>query len=117
MRLHCIDGERMLEGPDFYRTARAIARSHHERWNGSGYPDGLRAEAIPLAARIVAVADVFDAMTTRRVYRQERTEEAAAMEIVAASGTLFDPAVVAAFEALRRDGSLPRRPVMSPAPR
>ncbi|MBU0768103.1 MAG: response regulator, partial [Proteobacteria bacterium] len=61
MRTHCIAGEKILGNKAFYQTAREIARSHHERWDGSGYPDGLKGESIPLAARIVTVADVFDA--------------------------------------------------------
>ncbi len=77
-----------------------IARSHHECWDGSGYPDRLRGDAIPLAARIVAVADSFDAMTRDRPYRKALGHEAAVAEIRRLSGTRFDPAVVGAFLAV-----------------
>jgi GAF domain-containing protein len=109
VRLHTMHGEQLLAGPEFYATARQIARHHPERWDGSGYPDGLAGEAIPLPARIVAVADVFDALTARRVYRPAWPEERAAREIIAQAGRLFDPRVVAAFEALYRADRLPPR--------
>lgn len=75
------------------RQALDIVRHHHERWDGGGYPDGLAGEAIPLAARIVAVADTFDAMTTARPYRGARTPEQAVAEIRAEAGRQFDPAI------------------------
>jgi response regulator RpfG family c-di-GMP phosphodiesterase len=109
VRLHTLHGEQLLAGPEFYATARQIARHHHERWDGSGYPDGLAGEAIPLAARIVAVADVYDAMTTRRVYRPAWPAERAAREIIAQAGRMFDPRVAEAFESLHRADRLPRR--------
>ena len=70
MQTHCIAGEKILGNKPFYQTAREIARSHHERWDGNGYPDGLKGESIPLAARIVTVADVFDALTNERPYKK-----------------------------------------------
>ena len=76
-----------------------IVRSHHERWDGNGYPDGLAATDIPLGARIFAVADALDAMTSDRPYRSARPWESAAEEIVSESGWQFDPDVVAAFVA------------------
>ena len=76
-----------------------IVRSHHERWDGTGYPDGLAATDIPLGARIFAVADALDAMTSDRPYRSARPWESAAEEIVSESGWQFDPDVVAAFVA------------------
>lgn len=79
-------------------AAAAIARSHHERWDGAGYPDGLSGEAIPLAARIVAVADVYDALTTERTYKSAWTTDAAFKEIVRQAGRQFDPIVVEAFK-------------------
>jgi diguanylate cyclase (GGDEF)-like protein/putative nucleotidyltransferase with HDIG domain len=72
---------------------------HHERWDGGGYPDRLAGEEIPLGARIIFVADAYDAMTSNRLYRPRRSPEAALAELLACAGTQFDPTVVAAFEA------------------
>jgi HD-GYP domain-containing protein (c-di-GMP phosphodiesterase class II) len=82
----------------FMRDVGRIVRSHHERWDGGGYPDGLAAEAIPLGARIVAVCDAYDAMTTTRPYRAATSPQAAMAELRRCSGTQFDPRVVDAFE-------------------
>jgi putative nucleotidyltransferase with HDIG domain len=95
---HPILGERMLsplaqESPDVLR----IVRSHHERLDGHGFPDGLRGERIPIEARIVAVADTFDAMTTRRPYRESRPPAQAMAELRRVAGTQLDPDVVEAF--------------------
>ncbi len=79
------------------RCAEESARSHHERWDGSGYPQGLSAEAIPLTARIVALADVYDALTNERPYKRAWTSEEAVEEIARQSGSQFDPQVVAAL--------------------
>ena len=100
MRDHAIIGERLLKSlrSPLMQTAASIARHHHERWDGTGYPDGLCADSIPLAARIVAVADVFDALVHDRPYRKAWTEQAAVELILGGSGTHFDPAVVAAFK-------------------
>ena len=73
-------------------------RHHHEKYDGSGHPDGLRGEEIPIEARIMAVADAFDAMTSSRPYRKPMPEEEALAELRAAAGSQFDPRVVAAFE-------------------
>ncbi len=99
MRSHAIVGERLLSGgvSMVMQTAAVIARHHHERWDGTGYPDRLSGHAIPLAARIVAVADVFDALAHDRPYRKAWPEEAAIELIIEGSGTHFDPAVVEAF--------------------
>ncbi len=91
-------GERMLqplaqESPDVLR----IVRSHHERIDGHGFPDGLRGEKIPIEARIVAVGDAFDAMTTERPYRDSRPPDAAVAELRRVAGTQLDPAAVEAF--------------------
>jgi HD-GYP domain-containing protein (c-di-GMP phosphodiesterase class II) len=75
-----------------------IIRHHHERWDGTGYPDGLKGEHIPMAARIVAVADSLDAMITSRTYREALTPDEAYEEILRSSSTHFDPSVVAAFQ-------------------
>src|SRR5229473_5156084 len=69
IKQHCIDGEVMLGDARFFETARAVAREHHERWDGKGYPDGKKGKDISLAARIVSVADVFDALTSKRPYK------------------------------------------------
>ena len=90
--------EQMLETPNsFLRFAREIAYSHQEKWDGSGYPQGLRAEDIPLSARLMAVADVYDALISRRVYKPAFTHEDAIELICRGSGSHFDPDVVAAF--------------------
>jgi putative two-component system response regulator len=80
------------------QTARRIALSHHEKWDGSGYPQGLVGEAIPVEARIVALADVFDALTSKRPYKEPWTVEATMDYIVAHSGKQFDPELVKALE-------------------
>ena len=97
MRRHTIDGQRMLDqvGGTLHDVG-AVVRSSHERYDGAGYPDRLRGEAIPRSARIVAVADAYSAMTTRRSYREAMTPAAACRELRANAGTQFDPAVVAA---------------------
>ena len=82
---------------EFLATAAEIARYHHEKFNGSGYPHGLAGDKIPLSARIVAVADVFDALTSERIYKSAMPAEEARMMIIAESGEHFDPEVVAAF--------------------
>ena len=82
----------------FLPMARTIARSHHERWDGSGYPDGLAGDTIPIPARLMAVADVFDALISKRVYKEAMPIDQARAIIVEGRGTHFDPDVVAAFE-------------------
>jgi putative two-component system response regulator len=82
----------------FLKMAADIARSHHERWDGSGYPDGLRGHDIPLPARIVALADVYDALTSVRVYKSAYEPEVARIMIEEQSGKHFDPAIVDAFQ-------------------
>ena len=77
--------------------AEAIARHHHERWDGGGYPGGLAGDAIPIAARLVHLADVFDVLVHERPYKESWTVEAAVEEIERGAGTDFDPAVVRAF--------------------
>jgi putative two-component system response regulator len=104
MKLHTKIGAESLElaarqqGEDaFFRMAATIARWHHERFDGSGYPDRLRGEAIPIAARITALADVFDALTSARVYKEAMDPLVARRIIEAEAGKHFDPVIVAAF--------------------
>lgn len=100
MREHPLVSERILAEIDVPTTVREIARSSHERFDGAGYPDGLAGEDIPLSARIVFVADAFDAMTTDRPYRRRRTTILALEEVKANSGSQFCPKVVDALERL-----------------
>jgi putative two-component system response regulator len=100
MQRHPIYGRDLLEPIPFLRSALAIPYAHHERWDGTGYPEGLAGEAIPLPARIFAVIDVWDAMTNDRPYRKATPPEEAMGYIRAQSGKHFDPVVVAAFEEL-----------------
>lgn len=99
MKTHTAIGAEILEGhpSKLLQMAARIAHAHHERWDGGGYPRGLQEKAIPLEARIVAVADVFDALTSRRPYKRPWPVEAAVSEIRSMAGRHFDPAVVRAF--------------------
>ena len=98
MQTHTVLGEQMLAGVAVMRGAGLqIVRSHHERWDGRGYPDGMGGEEIPLGARVFAVADALDAMTSNRPYRRAQSWRTARQEIVAQAGTQFDPTVVDAF--------------------
>jgi putative two-component system response regulator len=101
MREHVTIGARILErgGSDLIRTAELIAQSHHEKWDGSGYPDRLSETDIPIEARIVAIADVFDALCSERPYKPAWPIEKAYAEIMRCSGTHFDPGCIAAFRA------------------
>jgi putative two-component system response regulator len=102
VKTHAVLGARVLAGgeSDLLRAAERVARSHHERWDGSGYPDGLAGDAIPLEGRLVHVADVFDVLVHERPYKESWTVVAAAEEIRRGAGTQFDPEVVRAFDAL-----------------
>jgi putative two-component system response regulator len=96
--------EQLVGMPDsFLRFAKEIAGSHHEKWDGSGYPEGLAGEAIPLSARLMALADVYDALISKRVYKEAFSHEVARNIIVQGRGTHFDPAVIDAFIALEQD--------------
>ena len=98
MKTHTILGEQMLSGVTLLQgNGLSIVRSHHERWDGGGYPDRLEGPEIPVGARIFAVADTLDAMTSNRPYRRALPWEEAADEIVSESGGQFDPSIVAAF--------------------
>jgi putative two-component system response regulator len=106
MKRHTLWGAEFLSGKPGFNLAATVARSHHERWDGGGYPDGLAGDAIPEAAAIVTVADSFDAMTNNRPYRRSRPVEDAVREIVACSGTQFSPRVVDALVRLFECGDL-----------
>jgi len=99
MRSHAEIGGNILDGhtADVMEMAKIIAVSHHEKWDGSGYPYGLKGDAIPVEGRIAAICDVFDALTSRRPYKEAWTVERAAAEIREGSGTHFDPAFVPKF--------------------
>ena len=100
MRAHTTHAADLLRPISYLRPALDIPEFHHERWDGGGYPHGLAGESIPLAARIFAVIDVFDALTSHRPYRAAWTTEAAIEHIRAGSGTQFDANVVRAFNTL-----------------
>src|SRR5690606_21799888 len=94
---HPLDGYNMCRQLGFMLEELAIIRSHHEKWDGTGYPDRLAGEAIPLVARVTAVADVYDALTSSRSYRKAMTHEKAMSIIQEESGTHFDPRCVEAW--------------------
>lgn len=100
IKRHPVTGAVMVKDIPYLTPAVPIIRHHHERWDGSGYPDGLAGEQIPLGARIVAVADSFDAMTTYRVYSKARTLQDGYEEILRCANYQYDPAVVAAFQSV-----------------
>jgi ribonuclease P protein subunit RPR2 len=97
---HPIVGEEILRDVDFIGEGKLVVRHHHERWDGTGYPDGLSGDAIPLAARVFAVADALDAVTTNRPYRPASDWAEAREEIRKGTGAQFDPEVVAAYDAI-----------------
>jgi putative nucleotidyltransferase with HDIG domain len=103
MAQHPVIGAEIIRGIEFLDSAAEIVRHHHERWDGQGYPDGLAGEQIPLAARVFAVADVFDALTTDRPYRRASSLSVAREMITAESATQFDPDVVEAFNSIDDD--------------
>jgi len=97
MRMHPVIGHQMVDRIPFLVNAAEIVRSHHEMWDGTGYPEGLKGEAIPRPARVFTVVDAFDAMTTDRPYRAALSVERAVGELVRLSGIQFDPVSVEAF--------------------
>ena len=98
IKLHPVIGADIVQHLEMYRHGASIVRHHHERWDGKGYPDGLKGEDIPLGARIIAVADSFDAMTSDRPYRRALSHATALAEIERNAGIQFDPQVVEAFQ-------------------
>jgi putative two-component system response regulator len=92
-----LSAEKKLGKISFLRFAREIAYTHHERWDGSGYPEGLRGEQIPVAGRLMALVDSYDALTSKRVYKAQLSHEEAVQIIIEGKGSHFDPDVVDAF--------------------
>ena len=113
LQLHTIVGAEIVSRIADYSLCAAIIRHHHERWDGAGYPDGLSGADIPIGARIICVADAFDAMTSDRPYRRAMSAEAAIEEVRRNSGSQFDPKIVNAFE---RVMAVSPRPLPEPVP-
>jgi len=107
LKQHCMVGAGILRGIPFLSGHSAALAQHHERWDGAGYPAGLRGEAICMEARIIAVSDTFDAMTSTRAYHRAGSIGAAVAEISAGSGAQFAPNVVAAFLEAWQDRAIP----------
>jgi putative nucleotidyltransferase with HDIG domain len=107
MRRHPVIGAQIVAPLEFFAEGVLVIRHHHERWDGSGYPDGLGGDRIPLGARIVAVADLYDALTSGRPYRAALSREAALTHLSAQAGRTLDADIVAAFVALEGLGSRP----------
>ena len=107
MRLHCASGAQIIgqaqSDTPLFDMAQMIALSHHEKWDGTGYPQGLAGEAIPVAARVVAIADVFDALTSRRPYKEAWSLEKTFNFLSENAGTHFDPELVEIFVGLKQD--------------
>ena len=103
MREHPLHGQQILRGIEFLQGAARVVAQHHEKWDGTGYPLGLRAEDIDINARIFAVADAFDAITSDRVYRRGKSYEAAVQELDDWAGRQFDPKVVEAFHRVPKE--------------
>ena len=103
MREHPLHGQQILRGIEFLERAARVVAQHHEKWDGTGYPFGLRNEEIDICARIFAVADAFDAITSDRVYRRGKSYEAAAQELDDWAGRQFDPKVVEAFHRVPKE--------------
>ena len=117
MKQHTVLGAVMLAAVPGMEEAVPLARSHHERWDGQGYPDGLAGEQIPLLARLLSVADAFSAMTTDRPYRKGMDWSSALRELQRHRGTQFDPVMVDAFVAAVRKRMENRLPEQKEAPR
>jgi putative nucleotidyltransferase with HDIG domain len=116
MKEHPLHGQQILRGIEFLEGAARVVAQHHEKWDGTGYPFGLREEEIDICARIFSVADAFDAITSDRVYRRGKPYEAAAQELDDWAGRQFDPKIVEAFhrvpksdwEELHRQSLMPK---------
>lgn len=97
MKLHALDSQKLVESVNSLKHLGNTIRSHHERWDGKGYPDGIYGEQIPWIARLILVADTFDAMTSTRIYRKFKSVEEAYAEIERCTGTQFDPKLAPIF--------------------
>lgn len=97
MKQHTIKGASILEGTNEYKDMGIVISAHHERWDGTGYPKGLQGEEIPIMARIIAVADAYDAMTSQRTYKNALSQEEAVAELIKCSGSQFDSSIVFVF--------------------
>jgi response regulator RpfG family c-di-GMP phosphodiesterase len=115
METHTTIGARILSGSrsPLVQMAEVIALTHHEKWDGRGYPHGLSGEDIPLEGRIVSVCDVFDALVSRRPYKEPWTVEDALAEIERTAGAHFDPVLAAAFARVVREDVLSPEPVLT----
>lgn len=117
MRQHPIAGDDILRDLSIYKDSLGVVRHHHERYDGRGYPDGIKGEEIPLGARIVSVADSYDVMTSDRPYARARTVREGIEELIACKGTHFDPTIVDAFvRVLHRQHALAPSEQRVPAP-
>jgi HD-GYP domain-containing protein (c-di-GMP phosphodiesterase class II) len=117
IKTHTLEGQRMLDRVGgFMREVGLIVRSHHERWDGAGYPDQLAGEEIPLEARIITCCDSWNAMRTDRAYRKALAFETAMEEILKGCGSQFDPAIVTALIAVVERDDLKARPAHALAP-
>jgi response regulator RpfG family c-di-GMP phosphodiesterase len=101
MHLHALFGERVLENIEFLGPSMPMIRHHHERWDGEGYPNGLKEDSIPLGARIIAVAETFDTLVNAPFFKRPMDEKAALDEVRRCAGGQFDPEVVNALEAVQ----------------
>ena len=109
VKQHCYSGGQICKRVGFLMDAYPIVYHHHERWDGTGYPDGLKDERVPIGARIVAVVDAYDAITTDRPYRDATSHEEAAEILRGGAGSQWDPTVVRIFlEAVEEQGDHPR---------
>ncbi|MBC7337963.1 MAG: HD-GYP domain-containing protein, partial [Clostridia bacterium] len=104
VKRHPVLGEELLKEVPFLREISLLVRWHHERWDGRGYPDGLKGYEIPLESRIMAIADAFDAMTSDRPYRRALSKEEAIAQIRGGMGTQFDPVLASEFLSLIEGG-------------
>jgi putative two-component system response regulator len=105
MKQHTVIGAKILEGSgaEFIKMGETIAQTHHEKWDGSGYPNRLKGEDLPIAGRIAAIADVFDALTSKRPYKEPFSIEKSLAIIQEGRGSHFDPSVVDAFFAIQEE--------------
>lgn len=106
MRTHAYEGAKILGDREFYQKARDIAHCHHERFDGKGYPRGLISEDIPISARIVAVADIYDALSSKRAYKKAWTQEEVLLELINIADSHLDPKCVNAFLELVHNGTV-----------